>query len=161
VAAPAARRVWGILGGCWGCTTGQAGGGFGHSGGVGTLSLSSMELLVPPFHKGHVLIPVLRDILSTKDILEFVAKTPVEGGPLGGIVPVEVGGETSELSVISDEVLISLAKLSNSLLGGVNMVRVTVRFLQGGHKIPEGFQVDMVIFYQMEHLFKGGSIESR
>jgi hypothetical protein len=118
-------------------------------------------LLVPPFHEGYVLIPVLWDILSTKDILEFVAKTPVESGPFGSVVPVKVGGEMSELSVMSNKVSISLAKLSNSPLGSVNIVRVTVRFLQGGHKIPKGFQVDMVIFYQMEHLFQGGSIESR
>jgi hypothetical protein len=120
-----------------------------------------MELLVPPFHEGYILIPVLQDILSTKDVLEFIAETLVEGGPFGSIVPVEVRGETSELSIIGDEISISLAKLSNSLLGGVNMVRVTVWFLQGGDKIPKGFQVDMVVLYQMEHLFKGGSIESR
>jgi hypothetical protein len=88
-----------------------------------------MKLLVPPFHKGYVLIPVLRDILSTKDVLEFVTETPVESGPFGSVVLVEVRGETSELSIISDEVSISLAKLSNSPLGSVNMVRVTVRFL--------------------------------
>jgi hypothetical protein len=153
--------VWGVLGGCWGYTAGQGGGRFGHSGGAGALSLSSMKLLVPPFHEGHILIPVLRDILSTKDILEFIAETLVESGPFGSIVPVEVRGKTLELSIISDEVSISLAKLSNSLLSGVNAVRVTIRFLQGGHEIPKGFQVDMVIFYQIEHLFKGGSIESR
>jgi hypothetical protein len=78
VAAPTARRVWGILGRCWGYTVGQGGGGFGHSSGVGTLSLSSMKLLVPPFHEGYVLILVLWDILSTKDVLEFIAETSVE-----------------------------------------------------------------------------------
>jgi hypothetical protein len=51
-----------------------------------------MKLLVPPFHKGYVLILVLRDILSTKDVLEFIAETSVESGPFGSIVPVEVGG---------------------------------------------------------------------
>jgi hypothetical protein len=83
-------------------------------------------LLVPPFHVGYILIPVLRDILSTKDVLELIAETSVETGPFGSIVPVEVRDETSELSIIGDEVSISLAKLSNSPLGGVNTVRVTV-----------------------------------
>jgi hypothetical protein len=92
VAAPAARRVWGVLGGRWGCAAGQGGGGFGHSSGAGTLCLSSMKLLVPPFHEGYVLIPVLWDILSTKDILEFVAETSVESSPFGSIVLVEVRG---------------------------------------------------------------------
>jgi hypothetical protein len=120
-----------------------------------------MKLLVPLFHKGYILIPVLWDILSTKDVLEFIAETSVESGPFGSVVPVEVRGKMLELSVIGDKVLISLAKLSNSPLGSINMVTVTVRFLQGGYKIPKGFQVNMVIFYQMEHLFKGSSIESR
>jgi hypothetical protein len=161
VAAPAARRVWGVLGRCWGCTVGQGGGRFGHSSGAGALSLLSTKLLVPLFHEGYVLIPVLCDILSTKDILEFIAETLVESGPFGSIVPVEVRGKMSELSIIGNEVLISLAKLSNSLLSSVNMVRVTIRFLQGSHKIPKGFQVNMVILYQIEHLFKGRSIKSR
>jgi hypothetical protein len=98
-----------------------------------------MKLLVPSFHEGYVLIPVLQDILSTKDVLEFIAETLVESGPFGSIVPVNVRGEISELSIIGNEVSISLAKLSNSPLGSVNMVRLTVRFLQGGHKIPKGF----------------------
>jgi hypothetical protein len=72
------------------------------------------------------LIPLLRDILSTKDVLEFITETAVESGPFGSIVPIEVGGKTSELSVIGDEVSISLAELSNSPLGSVNTVRVTI-----------------------------------
>jgi hypothetical protein len=126
VAAPTAHRVWGILGGCWGCTAGQGGGRFGHSSGAGALSLLSMKLLVPAFHEGYILIPVLQDILSTKDILEFIAETLVESGPFGSIVLVEVGHEMSELSVIGNEVSISLAKLSNSPLSSINMVRITV-----------------------------------
>jgi hypothetical protein len=51
-----------------------------------------MKLLVSPFHEGYILIPVLRDILSTKDVLEFVTETSVESGPFGGVVPVEVRG---------------------------------------------------------------------
>jgi hypothetical protein len=66
-----------------------------------------MKLLVPLFHKGYVLIPVLRDILSTKDVLEFIAETSVESGPFGSIVLVEVRGETSELSIIGGKVWIS------------------------------------------------------
>jgi hypothetical protein len=103
--------------------------------------------LVPPFHEGYILVPVLRDILSTKDVLEFIAETSVESGPFGSIVPVKVRGEMSELSIIGDKVSISWAKLSDSPLSGVNMVRVTIRFLQGSHKIPKGSQVDMVILY--------------
>jgi hypothetical protein len=51
-----------------------------------------MKLLVPSFHEGYVLIPVLQDILSTKDVLEFIAETLVESGPFGSVVPVEVRG---------------------------------------------------------------------
>jgi hypothetical protein len=120
-----------------------------------------MKLLVPSFYEGYLLIPVLQDILSTKDVLEFITETSVESSPFGSIVLVKVGGEISELSIIGDEVSISLAKLSNSPLGSMNIVRVTIRFLQGGHKIPNGFQVDMVILYQIEHLFKGRSIKLR
>jgi hypothetical protein len=105
---------------------GQGGGGFGHSSRVGTPSLSSMKLLVPPFHEGYVLILVLQDILSTKDVLEVIAETLVESGPFGSIVPVKVRGEILELSIIGDEVSISLVKLSNSPLSSVNMVRVTI-----------------------------------
>jgi hypothetical protein len=161
VAASTAGGVWGVLRRYWGSAARKGGrDGLGYGGGSGAFGFSGPELLVPSFYEGHVLVPILQDILSTENVFQFLAQAPVEGGPLCSIIPVEVRSKALEFCEVCGEVSVSLIELSNSPFSSVDTVGVTVGFLQGSHKVSEGFQIDVVIFHQVEHLLQSRSIES-
>jgi hypothetical protein len=123
------------------------------------LSPSCAKLHIALLDMSDVSGPVLKEVLGAQDILEFLAEATMEGSPSGGIVPLQVGDKTLKLSVIANEVAVSLSQLREGMFRSVSMVRVAIGLFKRGNEGVKVIQVDVVVVYQVDDLFEGSSFQ--
>jgi hypothetical protein len=127
--------------------------GFVLAQGVVGLHCACVILHVMFFHKRDIVGPHFGEILYAEDIFEFFTQAMVQGYAHHCIIPIEVWNSALELSIVRDEVSVALAYLGQGPFGSIYVIGVSIPFFKRHHKGFKIFEIDIVIFHEVDHVF--------